>query len=49
VKSFTYFFTLIIVPLLILNACAPKVDFDIRGGWEYTMTTTNGKALNLKA
>jgi hypothetical protein len=47
-KLSTYFFTLIIVPLLILNACAPKVNFDIRGDWEYTMTTTNGKALNLK-
>lgn len=28
--------------LLFVTGCAPKADFDIRGEWAYTMTTTNG-------
>jgi hypothetical protein len=35
---------LLIVIALLLSACAttPSADFDIRGEWEYTMTSTDG-------
>jgi hypothetical protein len=31
-----------LIALFILAACQPAADFDIRGEWEYTMTTTDG-------
>ena len=34
-------FTKIVFTLLLLNACVPKADFDIRGDWKYTTTTTD--------
>ena len=34
-------FTLIILGLL-LAACAPGADYDIRGDWDYTMTASDG-------
>jgi hypothetical protein len=27
---------------ILFTGCAPKADFDIRGEWEYMMTTTDG-------
>jgi len=32
---------------LLLAGCAPKADFDIRGEWEYTMTTTDGNTYDV--
>lgn len=38
--------TLIAICLL-LTACAPQAEFDIRGDWEYTMTAANGNIHDL--
>ena len=37
----TLLFALIILSLL-LAACAPGADYDIRGDWDYTMIATDG-------
>jgi len=36
------FLPILLIACLILAGCAPKTDFDIRGEWEYTMTTADG-------
>lgn len=33
--------TLLLVVLL-FSACQPRAEFDVRGGWEYVMTGTDG-------
>lgn len=35
-------FGILLATCLLLTACVPRADFDLRGEWEYTMTTTDG-------
>jgi hypothetical protein len=37
----------LLVACLLLAGCAPKADFDIRGEWDYTMTTTDGNTYDI--
>lgn len=35
------------IACLMLPGCAPKAEFDIRGEWAYTMTTTDGNTYDM--
>jgi len=36
------FLPILLIACLTLVGCTPKIDFDIRGKWEYTMTAVDG-------
>lgn len=41
-KIHSVFLSLFLLACLLLAGCAPQADFDIRGEWDYTMTSDDG-------
>ena len=46
-KKITIRLIFVLMVLLSLSSCAPKADFDIRGTWEYTMTSIDGNQYDI--